>query len=492
MRSNARSSFLEYLASAFAFALALATYPFLLAQTLFVRSLSRLRREPAAVSVGHEGISEMSLNDPQWGKRGGGNNSGGGGNNGGKNDGPPDLDQIVKKINQKIASLFGGKPSPAGGDNNGNSGGGFNAPSGAAMGGGVVLAIGIAIAVWLGTGFYSVEEGSKGVELRLGKYSQTTPAGLRWHWPYPIETVEIVNVSNVRAIEVGHRNNRKTKVKEEALMLTEDQNIVDVQFAVQYTLSSPEEFLFNNKNAERLNDKSGGEEAVRQVAETAMRQIVGKSKMDFVLFEGRADIGARVKNLMQQILNSYKAGILISTVTMNDVQPPEAVQASFNDAVRAKQDKERLKNEGEAYAKDILPKAQGLAARLTEEANGYKQQVVANAQGQASRFSAVVAEYDKAPQVTRERIYLETIQQVMQSTSKVIVDQKGGQNLLYLPLDKIMQMSGANAVQSQADAASRGITIGDTAPPAPTATTVTPSAVDPNPPRRDIRSRDGR
>lgn len=473
MRSNVRPQII----AALSVALALFAYPLLrvhFALLALAQSFGWRRKTP-------EGVSEMSLNDPQWGKRGGGNS--GGGSGGGNNDGPPDLDQVIKKINQKIASLFGGKPNPnnSGGDNNNNSGGGFSGgPSTAAMGGGVAIAIGLAISVWLATGFYSVEEGSRGVELRLGKYSQTTTAGLRWRWPYPIESVEVVNVSNVRALEVGHRNNRKTKVKEEALMLTEDLNIVDVQFAVQYTLSSPEEFLFNNRNPD---------ETVRQVAETAMRQVVGRSKMDFVLFEGTGDVGARVKTLMQEILNNYKTGVVISSVTMNGVQPPEQVQASFSDAVRAKQDRDRLKNEGEAYANDILPKARGLAARLAEEANGHKQRVIANAQGDASRFSAVVAEYEKAPQVTRERMYIETIQQVMQNTSKVLVDQKGGQNLLYLPLDKIMQMAGPNATQSQADAASRGIAIGDTSTPvAPTPPAVTN---DPNA-RRDIRSRDNR
>ncbi len=423
---------------------------------------ARYRRQPASSGSAADGISEMSLNDPQWGKRGGGNNGGG------NNDGPPDLDQIIKKFTDKISGFFGQKPA-----GNNNSGGGFNGPSGAAMGGGFVLAASLALAVWLATGFYIVEEGSRGVELRLGKYAQTTAPGPRWHWPYPFETVEVVNIQNLRAIEVGHRNNQKTKMKEEALMLTEDQNIVDLQFAVQYLLSSPEEYLFNNRSPD---------EAVRQVAETAMREVVGSSKMDFVLYEGRGEIASRVKVLMQDILNRYKTGISISNVNLQNAQPPEQVQASFDDAVRAKQDKERLKNEGEAYANDIIPKARGLAARLIEEASGHKQRVVANAQGDASRFSAVVAEYEKAPQVTRERMYLDTIQQVMQNTSKVVVDQKGGQNLLYLPLDKLMQMSNAPQSQNQ-DPVAKSVTLSD--PPAT-------AAPDPVAARRDLRSRDGR
>jgi membrane protease subunit HflK len=423
-------------------------------------------RKPRPVADAGNGVSEMSLNDPQWGKRGGSGGNNGGGSGGG-NDGPPDLDQIIKKINQKIGSLFGQKPG-------GGTGGGSGGPSNAALGGGFALAASLALAVWLATGFYIVEEGSRGVELRLGKYSQTTGPGPRWHWPYPVETVEVVNISQVRAIEVGHRNNQKTKVKEEALMLTQDQNIVDVQFAVQYTLKSPEEYLFNNRSPD---------EAVRQVAETAMREIVGRSKMDYVLYDGRGEIPSRAKVLMQKTLDRYTTGILISAVNLQNAQPPEQVQGSFNDAVRAKQDKDRLKNEGEAYANDILPKARGLAARLLEEASGHKQRVVANAQGDAARFSAVVAEYEKAPQVTRERIYLETIQQVMQNTSKVLVDQKGGQNLLYLPLDKIMQMTGTTGQSQGADPVAKSVTLTD--PPAT-------AAPDPVPARRDLRSRDGR
>jgi len=412
----------------------------------------------AAPGAGVGTGADMSMNDPQWGKRGG------------KNDGPPDLDEILRKFNQKLSSLFGQKN----GNNNGGDGGGPggpSAPSAAMMGG--VFGIGLVLAtlVWLASGFYIVQEGTRGIELRLGKYSQTKQAGLQWRWPYPIETNEIVNVSQVEVVEIGHRNNQKTKVKEEALMLTEDQNIVDVQFAVQYTLKSPEEFLFNNKDPK---------EAVRQVAETAMREIVGKSKMDFVLYEGRGDIAARTKLLMQQILDRYKTGVQISIVNLQNAQPPEQVQNSFDDAVRAKQDRERLKNEGEAYANDILPRAKGAAARLMEEANGHKERVIARAQGDASRFVQVLAEYDKAPGVTRERLYLDMMQQVMESTTKVVVDQKGGNNLLYLPLDKLMQTVQQMAPGTSADSA--------TAPRA-AATEAAPIVTEANR-LRDTRSRD--
>jgi modulator of FtsH protease HflK len=332
------------------------------------------------------------------------------------------------------------------------------------------------IAVWLATGFYTVEQGRIGVELRLGKFTQTTKAGLHWRIPYPIETVEVVKAEEVKAIEVGHRNNQKQKMPDEALMLTEDQNIVDVQFAVQYTISSPEDYLFSNTKPD---------DTVRQVAETAMREIVGKSKMDFVLYEGRTDIGVRSKKLMQVILDRYKTGINISTVTMQNAQPPAEVQASFDDVVRAKQFREQLKNEGEAYANEIVPRAKGTAARLMEEAEGHKQRVVANAQGDVSRFAQVLAEYERAPGVTRERMYLDVMQRIMQNTSKVVVDQKGGQNLLYLPLDKLIEASGGSSASSAA--------VSDATPRPGTATTNTIPAITPEASRaRDLRARETR
>jgi membrane protease subunit HflK len=375
----------------------------------------------------------MALNDPQWGKRG--------------SDGPPDLDEIFRKLNQKLGGLFG----KGGGDAGGKE------PSKGGFGGGLLLGAGLIIAVWIASGLYIVEEGKRGVVLRLGKYLETTTSGPRWHWPYPIESHEIVNVSQVRPVEVGHRNNQKTKVPQEALMLTEDQNIVDVQFAVQYTVKSPEDFVFKNNNPP--------DDWVRQVAETAMREIVGKNKMDYVLYDGRGPLAQSAKLLMQQILDRYETGILISTVTMQNAQPPEPVQASFDDAVRAKQDLERAKNEGQAYANDVVPRAKGMAARLIEEANGYKARVIANAEGEASRFKQVFAEYEKAPQVTRERMYLDMMQQVMSSTSKVLIDQKsGGGNLLYLPLDKIMALSAGAAATVPSDTTSAKSVVTSEAP----------------------------
>jgi modulator of FtsH protease HflK len=446
-RSSDQSRFVRIVA----WAVALMSYPFHWFAYKF-----RMRRGATDV-----GISEMSMNDPQWGKR-----PNGGGN---KNEGPPDLDEMLKKLNQKLGGLFGNKGNNTGGGGNGG-------PSKAMMGGGLMLGIGLVIAVWLATGFYTVEQGRIGVELRLGKFTQTTKAGLHWRIPYPIETVEVVKAEEVKAIEVGHRNNQKQKMPDEALMLTEDQNIVDVQFAVQYTISSPEDYLFSNTKPD---------DTVRQVAETAMREIVGKSKMDFVLYEGRTDIGVRSKKLMQVILDRYKTGINISTVTMQNAQPPAEVQASFDDVVRAKQFREQLKNEGEAYANEIVPRAKGTAARLMEEAEGHKQRVVANAQGDVSRFTQVLTEYERAPGVTRERMYLDVMQRIMQNTSKVVVDQKGGQNLLYLPLDKLIEASGGSSASSAA--------VSDATPRPGTATTNTIPAITPEASRaRDLRARETR
>jgi membrane protease subunit HflK len=285
---------------------------------------------------------------------------------------------------------------------------------------------------------------------------QTTQPGPQWHLPYPIETVEIVNLSQVRTIEVGYRNNVKNKVLKESLMLTDDENIIDLQFAVQYILSDPTDYLFNNRSPD---------ETVMQAAESAIREMVGKSKMDFVLYGGREQVAAGAQQLMQSILDRYQTGIAISKVTMQQAQPPEQVQAAFDDAVKAGQDRERQINEGQAYANDVVPKASGTASRLLQEAEGYKQRVMANAEGDAARFRQVQVEYRRAPAVTRERMYLETMQQVYSNATKIYVDQKAGNNLLFLPLDKIMQMSaagtGADAVAQSPDVAPTGPSVVD-------------------------------
>jgi membrane protease subunit HflK len=294
--------------------------------------------------------------------------------------------------------------------------------------------------MWVSSGFYIVNEGQRGVVLRFGKYIETTQAGLRWHMPYPVEVVESVNLSQVRTVEIGYRNNVRSKVLKESLMLTDDENIIDIQFAVQYILKNPEEFLFNNREPES---------AVMQAAETAIREVIGKSKMDFVLYEGREQVAAQTTVLMQEILDRYKIGVAISKVTMQNAQPPEQVQAAFNDAVKAGQDRERQKNEGQAYANDVIPKARGNAARLMEEAEGYKQRVIVSSEGDASRFKQILVEYSKAPGVTRDRMYLDMMQQVLSSSTKILVDQKSGNNLLYLPLDKLIQNSGPSPTPAQ-------------------------------------------
>ena len=349
----------------------------------------------------------MALNDPNWGKRG--------------NEGPPDLDELWRRLNQRLNSMFGGK---------GGGGAAPQAPSGRQMGGGLGLLLIVVLLVWLASGFYIVDAPQRGIVLRFGKYVESTQPGPRWHLPWPIESAEVVNVSGNRSVEIGYRNNVKSKVLKESLMITDDENIIDIQFAVQYVLKDPEDYLFNNRDPDAT---------VMQAAESAIREVVGKSKMDFLLYEGKEQATTSVRKLMQDIIDRYKTGITISRVTMQDSQAPEQVQAAFDDAVKAGQDRERQKNEAQAYANDIIPKARGSASRLMQEAEGYKQSVIANGEGEASRFRQIVTEYNKAPSVTRDRLYLDTMQQILSNSSKIVVDQKSGGNLLYLPLDKLMQ-----------------------------------------------------
>jgi membrane protease subunit HflK len=366
----------------------------------------------------------MSLNDPQWGRKGGGGSGGGGGK-----EGPPDLDELWRNFNERLSGLFGRKGGPRSGGT-----GGAEPPTGRQIGGGALALAGLVVLVWLASGLYIVDESQRGVVLTFGKYSRTTSPGLQWRMPYPLQSHELVNISQVRTLEVGYRNNVKTRVLRESLMLTDDENIVDVQFAVQYTVKSPEDYLFRARRPDEI---------VLQVAESAFREAVGRSSMDYVLYEGRGDIAASAQKLMQDILDRYQTGIAVSTVVMQNAQPPEQVQAAFDDAVKAKQDQERLKNEGQAYFNDVVPKARGAASRLQEEANGYRQRVVANAEGEAARFTSVLAEYNRAPQVTRERMYIDAMQQVLSSTSKVMIDARQSGNMLFLPLDRIIQMTAA-------------------------------------------------
>jgi len=378
----------------------------------------------------------MSINDPRWGNRGGDDGQDGGGPRR-PNDGPPDLEELWRDFNRKLSGMMGKKRTGGGGDGPRMPPVDFGPKM---LGGGLGVLIGLILVVWLASGFYIVDESQRGVVLQFGKRHETTEPGLRWRLPYPIQSHELVNLTGVRTIEIGYRGTERNKVLKEALMLTDDENIVNIQFAVQYILKDPVEFLFNNRHPE---------EAVIGAAETAVREIVGKSKMNFVLYEGREQIASEAAQLMQAIMDRYQAGILISKVTMQNAQPPEQVQAAFDDAVKAGQDRERQKNEGQAYANDVVPRARGTAARLLEEADGYRQRVISTAEGDASRFRQVFTEYAKAPEVTRQRMYLDTMQQIYANTTKILVDTKGQGNLLYLPLDKLMNVAAGSAVLQQ-------------------------------------------
>jgi modulator of FtsH protease HflK len=394
----------------------------------------------------------MSLNDPQWGKRGGGG-------------GPPDLDEIWRNVNRRMNELFGRK----GGEEPATESGGQ--PRSKLPLGGAGLLILLVVLVWLASGFYIVDEGRRGVVTRFGKYTETTQPGPRWHLPFPIEAVEIVDFSQVKTIEIGYRNSPKNKVDKEAVMLTDDENIIDIQFAVQYNLKSAEAYVFNNRKPDQL---------AAFVAESAIREVVGKSKMDFTLYEGREQIAKQTEQLMQQNLDRYGAGIFVQKVTLQNVQPPDKVQAAFDDAVKAGQDRERLKNEGQAYANDVVPRARGMASRLMEEANGYKTEVSQRAEGDAARFREVLVEYQKAPGVTRDRLYLDMMQSVLGNSSKVLVDQKGSSNLLYLPLDRLLQQAGSAAAAA------------DTVTPPRVPTPEPAVTLDPSRTRDGMRNREGR
>jgi membrane protease subunit HflK len=399
----------------------------------------------------------MSLNDPNWGRGSRGPQGPGGGNQG-----PPDLDELWRNFNRRLSDLFGRRKRN--GDEPPSGGGG---PSAWQFGGGAGALLALIIAVWLASGFYIVNEGSRGVVLTFGRpVAEPTGPGLRWRIPWPIQSVEVVNLAQVRTLEVGYRNNVRTKVLKESLMLTDDENIVDLQFAVQYLVTDPKNFVFNVRRPD---------DSAMQIAETAMREVIGKHRMDSILYETQVDIANKSRDLMQQIHDRYGTGITVSTVTIQNAQPPEQVQAAFDDAVKAGQDRERQKNEGQAYANDVIPRARGTSSRLKEEAEGYRSRVIATAEGDASRFRQVLTEYAKAPAVTRERIYIETMQQILTSTSKIMMDYRGGGNLLYLPLEKLMQGSATGGAEAAA-------------PPRPAVPEATPEGATRS--RETLRSRD--
>jgi len=394
----------------------------------------------------------MSLNDPQWGKRG-------------NNSGPPDLDEIWRNVNRRMAELFARKREPQEGGDGGRPH--MHLPLG-----GAGLLVALVVVIWLASGFYIVDEGRRGVVTRFGRFTETTLPGPRWHLPFPVEAVELVEFSQVKTIEVGYRNTPKNKIDKEAVMLTDDENIIDIQFAVQYNLKSAEDYVFNNRRPDQI---------VAYVAESAIREVVGKAKMDFALYEGREQIAKQTEQLMQQMLDRFGTGVFVQKVTLQNVQPPDKVQAAFDDAVKAGQDRERLKNEGQAYANDVVPRARGMAARLIEEANGYQSEVVQRAQGDAQRFNQVLVEYQKAPAVTRERLYLDMMQSVLGNSSKILVDQKSP-SLLYLPLDRLIHQFSTAAATTETPAA----------PPRATPPPDASMSIDTSRSREALRSREGR
>jgi len=384
-----------------------------------------------------------------------------------RNDGPPDLDELWRDFNRKLSGLFGGKGS---GPNRGDDGGGGGGPSfqpdmkSAGIGAGLIAAV-VAL-VWLGSGFFIVQEGQQAVVTTFGRYSHTADAGFQWRFPYPIQAHESVSVTQLRSVEVGRNTVVQATGLRDSSMLTQDENIVDIRFTVQYRLSDARAYLFENRSPD---------EAVVMAAESAVREIVGRSKVDSVLYEQRDAIATDLVKSIQAQMERLKAGIVVANVNVQNVQVPDAVQAAFNDAFKAGADRDRFKNEGQAYASDVIPKARGNASRLLEEAEGYRSRVIAQAEGDAQRFRSVLAEYQKAPAVTRDRMYLDTMQQVYSNVTKVMVDSRSGSNLLYLPLDRLLQQ-GAGGTTPGAPVL--------VPTPAPAESVGTPSAA-------DIRSRDG-
>jgi len=415
----------------------------------------------------------FNLNDPRWGRgEGGGPDSGKSGDAAGSEDpqkppqrppspsqqgphaGPPDLDELWRDFNRKLGGIFGGGGGNGNGNGNGNGPGGAGRPGGGNGGGGgfqpdmksagmgIGLILGVVFLIWMGSGFFIVQEGEQAVVTQFGRYNRTVNAGFNWRLPYPIQRHELVFVTQIRSVDIGQDAVLKATGLKESAMLTQDENILDIKFAVQYRLSDARAYLFESKNPQ---------DAVVQAAETAIREVIGRMRMDAALSEERDQIAPQVRALMQTILDRYSVGIEVVGINLQQggVRPPEQVQASFDDVLKAGQERERAKNEAQAYANDVIPRAVGSASRLKEEADAYKARVVAQAQGDAQRFRSVLTEYQKAPQVTRDRMYLDTMQQIYSNVTKVVVDSHQGSNLLYLPLDKLLQATnGAPATPS--------------------------------------------
>jgi modulator of FtsH protease HflK len=377
----------------------------------------------------------FNLNDPRWG-RGEDKNEGQRSEGKGPNQGPPDLDELWRDFNRKLGGLFGGRKRGGNGGNFGGGGNGNFQPDMKSAGVGAGLIAIVVVVIWMGTGIFIVQEGQQAVITRFGRYSATAGAGFNWRLPYPIERHEIVNVTQIRAVDVGRDNVIRATGLKESAMLTEDENIVEIKFAVQYRLNDARAWLFESKNPQ---------EAVVQAAETAVREVVGKMRMDTALADERDQIGPRVRILMQSILDRYKIGAEVVGINLQQggVRPPEQVQSAFDDVLRAAQERERAKNEAQAYANDVIPRAVGAASRLAQESEAYKARIVARAQGDAQRFKSLLTEYQRAPQVTRDRLYIDAMQDIYSNVTKVMVESRQGGNMLFLPLDKIMQQVAA-------------------------------------------------
>jgi len=360
-----------------------------------------------------------------WNEPGGGNRDPWSGKNGG-DQGPPDLDEVVRKLQERLGGLFGGKKPSGGGPSGGSGGGGFGLPGGGFSSRAIGIVAGILLVVWLASGIYIVEPAERGVVLRFGKYVDTTDPGPHWHIPFPVESVVTVNVDELSTFS------------HQAAMLTKDENIVDVELTVQSRIQDAADFLFQDQDL--LNN-------LTDATETVVRKTIGGSKLDFVLTEGRGAIAITIQQRVQELMDKYKTGLLVTSINMQPAKPPEQVKEAFDDAIKAREDKERSENKAEAYSNQILPQARGEGARIVADAKAYRDKVIAESEGEASRFSAVLAEYLKAPEVTRQRLYLETMEQVLGESSKVMLDVKqGGNSLLYLPIDQMMrQHPGANS-----------------------------------------------
>jgi modulator of FtsH protease HflK len=371
------------------------------------------------------GVPILSLNDPRWGHKPK-SNEGRRPNNKNDNEGPPELAELWNDFNQRLNRLFGGK--------RGGNGGSFR-PDARGIGLTATVVGAIAVLIWLASGAFIVQEGQVGIVTTFGRLSHIAGAGFNWSWPAPFQAHETVNTAQVQTAEIGYRANVRNKQPSEALMLTGDENIVDVQFSVQYKIKDPVAWVFNNRDQV---------ETVRDAAETVVRELVGQNKMDTVLSDGRDKLAAQAREAIQRMADRYKLGADIVGVTMQSVQPPDQVAAAFEDAGKAQEERARSRSEAQAFADDILPQAKGRAARLLQDAEAYRASVVSVATGNAARFDKIVAEYAKAPAVTRDRMYIETMQQVLSSTSKVMIDAKTGTNQIYLPLDRLLAQSTAN------------------------------------------------